>query len=471
MNVKSGEMANDFNAIAKPGALVVFSDLPTALEKLVFELADRGTLEIYGDSLSAAWWRIGGKGVRLTGLQGYGASNWDLFRTVEFWHLLTEICKGADTSPASTPGATALRIVAGTSPYQITSPGERIQNFANASFSAGARHSKPGHYKEAFLYDLHSAFPFVMKKSLPFGAGYRSSRDVDFFVATVTFDYRSQLDFSPLWVRASDSKVYHPHTAKNVTLTLNSIDLATLERHGDLKIQHMENRMAFDCEPLLEPAQTYLAVWQSQYPQFRHQIKILRNSIYGKLAQQSTQKRYVLRRIKDIRDKEETKNLMLDYNGFEFGLFRHISTSKPFVHFPVASAITAHVRSMVYDALDKNSIAVRTDAILSKRKRSDLNFGKNDGQWDVKEHGEAIVFGDSGFKVANVPHMDGVQDLRDGIAQTQRRAKFAFGEQSQLVEWTPGIESKTTATARGMELTVQRGKQKEHLKLKIARGL
>lgn len=470
VNVETGETSSDLDTLERPGALIVFTNLPDALEQIALKLSEKGVLEIYGDSLSAAWWRLGRSGVRFTGLQGYGARNWSLTRALEFWGVLTEICKGADTVPGATPGTTALRIVANTSPRRISSHGKRIQEFAQGAFSAGARHSKSGHYKDAHLYDIHSAFPFAMRHSLPFGDGYFSRRDAEFSIMRLTFDYDSDLEFSPLWVRAGD-RVYHPTRARHLTLTLNSIDLETLRRHGTLKILRLHDQLNFECEPLLEPAQLYLQQWQKQVPQFRSQIKILRNSIYGKLAQQSTQKRFVLKRIKNIKDAIENKNLWRDYNGFEIGLYRHESSGHPFTHFPVAGAITAHVRSMVYSALDNASIAVRTDAILSKRPRLDLDFGHADGQWDRKESDAAVVFGDSGFLVGNSPHLDGVQQFQEGEASTERRAKFAFGEDKELVTWRPAIEPRQTVTAAGDVVTVRRGRSRTALPIKKGHGL
>lgn len=453
-NVDTGEITNELERAITNGSLVVCPNLPNAMEKWAFLLSSLGTLEIYGDNLSAAHLRKWRRGVRFAGLQGYDIAFDSMQHVREFWEFLKSMCLAAGTIPALTAGATSMRIAAALSPQIISSPAYRIQEFSRHAYSAGARHSVGGNYRNAHLYDMHSAYPFVMRSPLPFAMPIRNYKS-SFQIHRLTISYNSNLEFSPLWIRAGDN-IYHPTQAEKITVTLNSIDIETLRRHGDLKIYRTLDTFGFQCAPLFQPAQEFLDEWQRTAGKYRRAVKILKNSLYGKLAQRATQTHYTLKKITNPREAAQRGDLYKEYNGFEFGLFRRETTARGFVHLPVAGAITAKVRSLVYDAINADTIAVRTDSILSKSQRSDLQIGDAMGEWALQDSGRAVVFGDSGFVINGHSHLDGVQyfDAENFTAQTDTRNKFDFGTDRRIVRWKLAIEKPKNVIAEKNKIKI-----------------
>lgn len=451
----TGELTADLDRVLLADTLIVFDNLPNALEGLALELAERGTLEIYGDGLAAAWLRKGRKGVRFAGLQGYGLELATFRAMAEFWQFLEELCSSAGTFPANTPGATALRLVESLSPESLQAPSPRVQAFGDAAYSAGARHAKGGRYKQAFLYDIHAAYPHAMREPLPWGL-YILGRESDFFITRLTFDYDSHIEFSPLWVRDMSGKVYHPHKARGLTLTLNSIDLDTLARFGRLRITRRYETLGAELAPALEPVQAFLDDWQAESPRYRPAVKILRNAIYGKLAQRGEQYHYTLKGIDNPRQALQAGNLYREYNGFQFGLFRRPVQWQAFTHLPVAGAITALVRARLYAGVNADTLAVRTDSILSRAPRPDLPQGDGEGLWALQGSGRAIVLGESGFILGREPHLDGVQWIDPQALTAGAIVKDTWGLDGgrERRQWRLQIEPALTVQARGRELTL-----------------
>lgn len=458
ISLDTGEVTDSLEIFLHEGALVIFPDLLNALDDIAIDLAHFGTLTLYGESMAAGHLRIGKRGVRLAGLQGYALPVGDLADMRNFWLVLDEICSRVRVAPAATPGATGMRIAQALSPERFTSPGSHRMNWSRYSFSAGARHSRPGKYPNAFLYDIHSAYPFAMHATLPFGRSRHSRKDAEFYISKVILDYDSDLPFSPLWVRGEDNQVYHPVTARRLACTLNSIDLATLEKHGRLRITKEVDRFTFQQRPLLAPAQEYLSECQTKYPQYRRQIKILRNAIFGKFVQSPEHERYVLKRIDNVAQARKER-VYRQYNGYEFGLFKYIDRQETFSNTAVASAITAMTRAKVYDALDADSLAVRTDSILSLTERPDLDLGKGDGQWDLADKGPATVFGRAGYAINYKPHLDGVQAIERSslgfIASASSRDRMAFGSTREILRaWNLLIEKPETIKTRDSRIEI-----------------
>lgn len=455
LSFETGEVTDSLSVLQE-GAHIIFPDMANALadkplrgdeiegdpelNKYAIDLVRlSGKVTFYGSVMASGRVKMGRRGVRLSGLQGYSLPISDLADMRNFWSVLDEICKGAGAVIQSSPGKTSKEIAQALSPEWFTTVGKHKLDWAHQSYSGGARHDLPGEYPQAFLYDIHSAYPSIMKGDLPFGRARhtrngRSLRDSDFYIATVILDYDSDLRFSPLWVRDENRKgrIYHPVIARNVKCVLTSDDLATLEKHGRLRIKKEIDRISFQQRPLLAPAQEYLAECQAKYPQYRRQIKVLRNSMYGIFVQTDERLEYTLEDIKGMsRDEARSRGILKWYGGDEFGLFRTKVPSQGFSDSPVASAVTARLRAKLYDAIDTNTIAARTDSILSTVERPDLALGSGEGQWDFVDKGPAIVWGRRGYKVNGHFHVDGGQkfdDTTEGYkALTYFRDKKAFG--------------------------------------------
>lgn len=455
LDTETGEMHENLEAVLQSGSMLVFDNLPDALESLALQLANEGTLELYGDSLSAAWLRKGRRGVRFAGLQGYGVELKSFDAMKDFWEFLVTLCGQVGTFPAATAGGTAMRLLAALSPSAQLAPSGRIQKFSQFAYSAGARHSRTGHYKRAFLYDIHSAYPHVMRRPLPFGM-FIAQRKSEFTISRLTINYDAFDPFSPLWVRDTDGKIFHPVHARNLTCILNSIDVETLDRHGKLRIIKEHEFVGCEMIAALDPVQAYLDDWQMQAPAYRQPLKIIRNAIYGKLAQRQQQYHYTLKAIDNPAAAARSGELYREYNGYEFGLYRHEVHARSYNHLPAAGAITALVRSRMYDAIDENTIAIRTDSILSAARRSDLTQGGLEGQWDVQDAGRAIVFGDAGFVINRTPHLDGVQffNLKSFAAGAERKDRFNFGAQGDVQHWNLAIEKNETAKVKDGKIYV-----------------
>ena len=443
------------------GGLVVFNDLSESLDDLVFELARHGSIELYGSEHTAAYWHYGG-GVRFAGLNSYNHKCASLSDLVSFWKAITDICEAVHTVPCPTASETAIQIAQAMSPEMFVSPSRPIQEWCRNAYSAGAAHFRVGDYGDTFLYDIRSAYPFAMSQPLPFGRWCIGDSRMDFFVARVTFDYDSDLEFSPLWIRGADTKVYHPTQARNVTAILNSIDLETLRQHGSLNILESHDCIGFETIDLLSPSINYLSACQAQLPQYAQPIKKLKNSIYGKMCQRSDQERFILKyTADDDPDDLAEKGIYKEYNGYEYCLTNHQTESRSFSHIIVAGAITSLIRQKLYNAIDEDSIACQTDSILSTRRRLDLTRGVDPsqvGSWYLKEKTKSSrVYGRKGFIFGDTPHMSGVQRIKiDGRgrvkAYTSGKGKFDFGAATEGGSWAVKKESPYSTLASGPEI-------------------
>lgn len=455
----TGERSYSDAVLGREGALFVFPSLPDALDDLALAFAVIAPVEIYGDSLSAGWWRVGKRGVRLAGLQGYNLHAHSLSDIADFWSVLTDVCRTVGVIPGATPGVTAMRIAQALSPERFVSPGRHVQQWCHSAFSAGARHNRPGRYSGAWLYDIHSAYPYVMSGLLPFGRWRLSPKKAPWYIARIVFNYVADEEFSPVWVRGEDGRVYHPIDVKGATAVLTSTDIETLDRHGSLRIIKETDRIGFEQKALMKSAQDFLMGCQQTYPQYRKPFKVMRNAMFGKLVQRESNERYILKRIEDREAARASGRLYRQYNGYEFGLFQYEVESYGFNDTPVAAAITALVRSEVYEQVNQHSVCVRTDSILSDCERPDLDVNADDGSWQFVESGSAVVYGDEGYIINDSAHLDGVQSVETRVdrflATTVEKPHFAFGDTAtQLKQWNLQVGKKETVRLKSDRLLV-----------------
>jgi hypothetical protein len=473
VNLATGEKASLLESLDNPAVLrnarIVFPDMREALPQIAFKLAERGAVRIYGDLMAAAWWQWQAKnGITFCGLQGYGLDLYSLNTMSDLWQLLTAVCDGAHIEIQNTPGSTAFEIAKALAPAMFHSPGWRLSDWTNYGYSAGARHSKPGKCNSAWLYDIHAAYPEAMTQTLPFGHWRIDSKEDGFRIIRAKIDYTSDLEFSPLWVRSVEtnddgSRVFHPTDARGVTVVLNSIDLETLQQHGKLKIIKVYESMHFTESDDLRQAVNYFVDWQAKAPTYRKALKVMVNSVYGKFCQRGEMTQYVLKPITDPKEARRDGNLdhvFAEATDWKFGLFGYPSNAPTFANVPVAGAITAKVRQKVYSYVNGDSLAVRTDSILSAKPRDDLPIGKAIGQWDLQDKGQAIVFGQAGFILNGKPHMDGVQGILTVgnriVAHATQRPAFDFtgaiGKTSH--QWNLEIEKPEHVKAKGGDILV-----------------
>ncbi len=459
VDVHTGEVFTSLADLTIPGGLLVFNRLDDALEDLAEFFVARGSVTLYGDVMAAGYWRIGRAGIRLAGLQGYDLKVDACEEIIDFWRFLERVCEGAKCYPGSTPGATSLRIAQALSPYRLDSPGDRTLDFVSWAYAGGAQHGTPGEYSSAYLYDIHAAYPSVMKLPLPFGEWrhYKSASalpDEGFYIARIKLDYQTTRPFSPLWLKDRDGQIYHPVESRDTSVILTGIDVETLRACGDLTVHSVRDVFVFKTVPLLLRMQDYLASYLSSANHYRSALKVLRVAAYGRFARRDEQETYILKAIDDPKKAVATKHLLRLYPGMKFGLFEYVGPAYGMRLPHIAAAITARVRSRIYRTMDDATIAIRTDSLLSTRKRDDLVFGESDGLWDAQDKGRAIVFGSSGFALNDKSHIDGVHRLAyvqgKYIGKAYKRDRQAFAKGSGgWEEWPVEMERKTTIKTAG----------------------
>lgn len=300
---------------------------------------------------------------------------------------------------AATPGGTAIRFAKHYIPRSMWQPGDLVRDFGRAALTGGAVHWRTGVY-DGYNFDLRSAYAWAMSRA-GFPISFRFYSDLpregcDGFILSGVFNYKTDLPYSPLAIRAEDGSTYHPTIARNVSLCINDTDLQTLSKYGKLEIVRVDTCLQWKAEPeyFKGVMQEFFGI-ATRFPSMTEPIKTIRNALYGKTAEGDTLK--ALQVIPYEFGLGQKSNVVEIVESDE-KLFAIVSTEKTTPaphHNPVyASIVTAAIRSKLYESIDGNEVMIDTDGFISTRdRRADLDFGPEPGQWTFEGEGKAVIAG------------------------------------------------------------------------------
>jgi hypothetical protein len=319
-------------------------------------------------------------------------------------------------------------------PRTRTHPGSipDVVNDAAQYAYAGGRFElfKCGRYLgKVWQYDINSAYPWAIAQlpSLAHGewrhvTEFDPHREFAVYRVRCTLPYRTNIPY-PFYFRDKRHCIYYPPVVEGW--------------YWSPEIRHMEGLPGFDVfegyvfEPAtdtkpfawVKDAYDQRLLWKKQDNPSEYSIKILLNSLYGKMAQRvGYNKEWLL----------PPKWHQLEWAGW----------------------VTSKARATLYDAMllaGNALLAVETDAVFSTQPL-DLNTGEGLGEWGVDEYDE-IIYVQSGFRFyrsGNEWHnkyrgLDPNSVTLDSVRETLQNADFRepayiHGTTTRFIQMASGLQ-------------------------------
>lgn len=359
------------------------------------------------------------------------------------WSTMVKIYKDKfNIFPSKTPGATAIKIFRRFMKKPISAAGLQTIKLTTAAIRPPALHWRPGVYDEAYLYDLNAAYPHVMRV-LRYPQRLRlfcnHPPKTNRWIATVQLSYKCHGQFSPLSIPLKDDIRINPTEVKNTIVTINYIDLQTMELLGEAKITKWIEGVYWSPED----EEDYFSEWAAaieaaslESVQNKIVLKIVSRSLHSKFSQRHT---YTQTEIFKMEPKEIKKLVktgkVADIYTLDSGevaikkITRKRAGFKPFERPDWESLTLSMARFLMYANIDQNTIYTHTDCIISTRPRDDLAIGVRFGEWKHKEAGAAYIAG-LGLYVM------GESQGSTGLKTTKRKARDAIREAAMGLDKT-----------------------------------
>lgn len=302
-------------------------------------------------------------------------NNMELVMLVEIMDLFRQDLEDVGINPGRWhgPGAVANEVLRKYEVKAVRDLPEEVLDAAQYAYAGGRfEHFLMGRYVgRVFESDIHSAYPEAASKLPSLTQGYwehvRQFEPGTFGVWAV--DYRSpDGDTSnrpqPLFCRSEQGSVSYPRKVSGWYWTPEAELVASFVREGWVFRSTSTSRPFAFVEQLYDQRR----VFKDQGSSTERAIKLILNSLYGKLAQ-------------TVGGKDgPPAHHQLEYAGY----------------------ITSYTRAKIYKAMMQNPqtiIAAETDAVFSTEPL-DLDYGEGLGQWELKEY-DSIVYLQSGFYYAS----------------------------------------------------------------------
>jgi len=227
---------------------------------------------------------------------------------------------------------------------------------------------KRGYFKEAYYYDICSAYPYAISKikSLEncetiINDFYLKEADYSVFKCDVSIPFN--IIIGPIGIKINEKTYYPTGFLKDIWIDKNDYDCLKLCKATiNIKIAYhliCKNETIFK-KKVLEIYQNKL-----KFPKDNEIWKILLNSIYGKLLQNV--KHYI--RKNESKFASSIADVFYDKNSGE--LFFKFDNEGRALNYVFASYITSHTRKQIYFDIfkyQKNIIAIFTDGIITDKK-------------------------------------------------------------------------------------------------------
>lgn len=242
-----------------------------------------------------------------------------------------------------------------------------------------------GHFKDLYVYDINSAYPFEISNLRDLSRG----RVVNFpgYFADSSFSmYKVKVRITDKFVSPvlSSNKGLCVYPVGNVHVWATKSEYERLIEYGPEIVEGF-HIIAGRGYPFRE--KVFDLYDKKLNSGFQLPFKVILNSLYGKTGQATV--KWV--KVSDVSDSPDIVDF-IDSDGVSYIKFEDLSRS----NFIYASEITARVRCRMYDLVKQfpeDIVMVQTDSVISKRPIDDLNLSTNIGEWKLEKWEEAYLIG------------------------------------------------------------------------------
>lgn len=258
------------------------------------------------------------------------------------------------------------------------------QYFRNAYSGGRFEILNRGHFKNLYVYDINSAYPFELAKLRTL----RNSHCLNYS------GYMKDATYSVYHVKANiDTKFVSPVLMKNKGLCIYPVgDYEGFVTKGEYeRIQKYDPKIISAVHVLAGKDKPFEERINFLYEKkktslFPLPFKVILNSLYGKMAQSLM--KYI--KTSDLPGEISVVDY-IDEDGITYIKFEDISHS----NFVYSSEVTARVRLRMFDLMEKypdDILMVSTDSVISKIPLP-LPLSENIGEWKLEKWNEAYLIG------------------------------------------------------------------------------
>lgn len=251
-----------------------------------------------------------------------------------------------------------------------------------------------GHFKQAFYYDIHSAYPSVIAELLTPNGRWLNDLDYvrgDAIYAFIDCTLRvpDSVYCGPVAYRLRSNRIVYPVGTFRRTLTLT--EFRYCESAGYVEKVHAVAQHIWPIRrhyPFGKVRALYLQ--RQKNPAQSYAIKIVLNAVYGKTAQMLN---------------EHLPSKVVDHNTEWIGgkPFQKKESSKRFTNFVYAAEITARIRTrLIKDIPPEKVIFYATDGVMCTEPIKGLHTGEGLGEWGPAERvTDLCVIGSGVYEYTN----------------------------------------------------------------------
>lgn len=252
-----------------------------------------------------------------------------------------------------------------------------VDKLANKAYFGGRIEClRMGHFRRAYYYDIHSAYPSVIANLVATdGKWIRNEKyvrdDAVYAFADVNLSIPATCKVGPVAIRLRSNRIVYPVGEFRRTLTL--AEYRYCEVRGFIRkihkvTQHIWPKWKY---PFKQVRDLYLQ--RALNPAQAYAIKIVLNAAYGKTAQML---------------KEHLPVTIADNKTHWIGgqAFKQRKINKRTTNFVYASEITSRIRvKLLEDIPPEDVISYATDGVFTAKPVKDLDVGEGLGQWATPE--------------------------------------------------------------------------------------
>jgi len=249
---------------------------------------------------------------------------------------------------------------------------------------------KRGYYKECFIYDINSAYPYAISKlcsleDLKINYG-KISNHTQYAIIEIETDFDKR-QIMPLPVRLSGGRIIYPYGKFKTIINFEEYKLLKKYNFKFKKI----NIISFDgkYKQIIDMNKFYELRKQDKI--LNYVLKIIINSLYGKFAEQIPIKKRLENVILNEQEfiKSNDRTYIANYQAGSMS------------NYLFASFITGYIRGMLYETCyieQDNIISLATDSIMSEKQIKNIEINNKIGGFKL-ERGDITIIGNGVYSV------------------------------------------------------------------------